>query len=130
MIFFSRLNVKLCLLILCSLLFNNLSAQIPVISSFSPVSGPAGTTVTISGSNFSAIPLNNFVYFGGIQATVITASATTLSVKVPYGAKYAPVSVTANNRTGYSSTFYSLTFAGGAAAINTNSLLLRKDYSP
>jgi hypothetical protein len=41
----------------------NLLAQ-PTITSFSPASGPVGTTVTINGSNFSSTPANNIVFFG------------------------------------------------------------------
>ena len=69
----------------------------PTISSFSPSSGPIGTTVTITGTNFSANPANNIVYFGAVRAAVSTASATSLIVTVPTGSTYQPVSVTTNN---------------------------------
>ncbi|MBS1567768.1 MAG: IPT/TIG domain-containing protein, partial [Bacteroidetes bacterium] len=36
----------------------------PVISGFSPVSGPAGTSVSITGSGFSTTITSNTVYFG------------------------------------------------------------------
>lgn len=68
-------------------------AQAPVISSFSPASGPIGTTVTISGSNFSTTAGDNIVYFGAVKGTVSSASTTQLTVNVPLGATYEPISV-------------------------------------
>lgn len=57
----------------------------PVISSFLPaVEGLAGVTdITITGSNFSSVKEENFVFFGTMQATVLQASATSLVVKAP-----------------------------------------------
>jgi hypothetical protein len=40
--------------------------QTPVISTFSPNTGAVGSTLSITGSNFSATPANNIVYFGGV----------------------------------------------------------------
>ncbi|MBS1524387.1 MAG: VCBS repeat-containing protein [Bacteroidetes bacterium] len=81
-----------------------LFAQAPVITSFSPASGPVGTTVTIDGFFFSASANNNVVYFGGVRANVTSASATSLTVSVPVGTTYKPISVlnTTNNLAGYS----------------------------
>ena len=42
-------------------------AQAPIITSFSPSSGAVGTTVTITGSNFSTTAGNNIVYFGAVN---------------------------------------------------------------
>ena len=77
-------------------------AQAPSITSFSPVSGPVGTTVTITGINFSTTASNNIVFFGAVKATVSAASAASLTVKVPAGATYKPITVTVNQLTGYS----------------------------
>src|ERR1700733_626529 len=68
-----------------------LSAQ-PTISSFTPVKGLTGSTVTITGPNFNTTTTNNIVYFGATKATVNTASATSLGVTVPIGATYWPIS--------------------------------------
>nr|WP_294790166.1 FG-GAP-like repeat-containing protein [uncultured Mucilaginibacter sp.] len=68
-------------------------AQAPIVSSFSPVSGPAGTAVTINGSGFGASAADNVVYFGGGKANVISASSTSITVTVPYSATYQPISV-------------------------------------
>ena len=67
--------------------------QQPTITSFSPSIGPAGTTVTINGTNFSAIAAGNVVTFSGLQATVLTANATVLTVSVPTFAATGPVAV-------------------------------------
>ena len=92
----------------------NLLAQ-PTITSFSPASGPVGTTVTINGSNFSSTPANNIVFFGAVRATVSGASATSLTVSVPVGATYQPITVTVNSLTAYSAKPFVVTFPGGAA---------------
>jgi hypothetical protein len=89
----------------------NLSAQ-PVITSFSPTSGPVGTHVIISGSNFNSDPSENIVFFGATKAAVNSASTTSLDVTVPAGATYQPVSVTnlADHLTAYSSKPFDVTF--------------------
>lgn len=50
--FSHTLTLRTALVTLCTVTFFAINAQ-PVINSFSPTSGPVGTTVTISGSNFS-----------------------------------------------------------------------------
>lgn len=57
----------------------------PVLSSVNPSSQAlAGVTeITITGSNFSTEARNNLVYFNGVPGTVLSASPTQLSVKVP-----------------------------------------------
>ena len=87
----------------------------PVITSFTPASGPAGTTVTITGNNFDAAPPNNIVYFGATRATVLSASATSLTVQVPGGTTYAPITVTTNRLTASSAIPFVATFATGPA---------------
>jgi hypothetical protein len=61
------------------------------ISNLTPNSGPIGSTVTISGSGFGLTPATNTVLFAKsngstVAASVLSASATTLTVKVPSGA--------------------------------------------
>jgi Concanavalin A-like lectin/glucanases superfamily/FG-GAP-like repeat/HYR domain/IPT/TIG domain/Secretion system C-terminal sorting domain len=66
----------------------------PVINSLSPLSGPVGTSVTITGSNFDLVAVNNTVNIGNVKATVTSASSTSLSFTVPAGITNQPVSVT------------------------------------
>ena len=83
----------------------------PIITSFSPNSAAVGASISITGKNFSPVPAENFVYFGGVRAQVTAASPTRLTVVVPPGAAYQPISVMVNNHTGYSTLWFKLTFA-------------------
>ena len=47
-----------------------LSQTVPQIAQLSPVSGPAGTVVTISGSNFGGAQGSGTVSIGGISASI------------------------------------------------------------
>ncbi|HEY4205727.1 MAG TPA: FG-GAP-like repeat-containing protein, partial [Puia sp.] len=99
-------------LIVVSLLSCAVFAQAPVISSFSPTSGVIGTTVTITGANFNASPAGNTVFFGAVKAPVSAASPGSLTVTVPLGATYQPLSVTTGNLTAYSAHPFVTTFPG------------------
>ncbi|HJP63977.1 MAG TPA: FG-GAP-like repeat-containing protein, partial [Mucilaginibacter sp.] len=90
----------------------NLFAQAPVISSFSPANGPVGTIVTVSGSNYNTTPSANIVFFGATKANVISAAAGKLTVSVPVGATYQPISIlnTATALSGYSKVPFLVTF--------------------
>ncbi|RKR04803.1 gliding motility-associated-like protein [Flavobacterium sp. 90] len=70
-----------------------LAGSSPTISSFTPQTGPVGTTVIITGANFGATIAENIVFFGGVQATVTAASTTSLTVTVPVSASYQPITV-------------------------------------
>ena len=82
----------------------------PTISSVSPLNGPVGTTVTITGNNFNAATSGNIVYFGSVQAQVTAATPTSLTVTVPAGNNYQPVTVTTSGLTGYSWSPYITSF--------------------
>jgi large repetitive protein len=88
----------------------------PVITGIAPLSGPAGSSVTISGSGFNTVPANNIVYFGGTQATVTAATANTLTVTAPQGTTAQPVTVTNNGLTGYATQPFTITFPGAGTA--------------
>jgi hypothetical protein len=95
----------------------NVLAQ-PVISNFSPVSGPIGTTVTIGGSGFNASPGANSVTFGGIPANVVTATTTSLTVTVPKGTTYKPLTVETGGLTATSQGMFDVTFPGGGSTLS------------
>lgn len=63
----------------------------PNISGINPSSGPVGTSVTISGSNFGTSPTVNF---GSTAATTSNASATSITAEVPAGLSVGNVDVT------------------------------------
>ena len=65
----------------------------PLVSSFGTTPALAGQTLTINGSGFSLQPAENVVRIGGIEALVTVASATALTVVVPFGAETGSVSV-------------------------------------
>lgn len=69
------------------------------IGSFSPSSGIVGTTVTITGKNFSATAGEDMVKFNGTAATILSASASSISATVPLGATTGKISVTVNGNT-------------------------------
>jgi hypothetical protein len=73
----------------------------PLINDFTPLAGGSGTEVVIHGNHFNPIPVNNKVTLNGTPAAVLTASTTTLKVKIPVGlspGQYA-FSVTVTNQT-------------------------------
>ncbi len=93
----------------------------PNIISFSPTSGLVGTTVTITGTNFDPIPGNNIVYFGATRATVTASTPASLTVTVPIGATYQPITVTnACNLTASSANPFNVTFSCGGNITNTS----------
>src|SRR6478735_142293 len=108
----TRLIKSTALLIVC-LLCQPLFAQ-PVITSFSPLSGLPGSTVTINGSGFSSMPVENIVLVGGTRAHIIAASANKLKAQVPRGITTKPISVTVNHLTGFSSVPYITTYKTGS----------------
>ena len=93
--------------------------SVPTISSISPTSGKVGDSVTITGTNFDTTPSNNTVYFGATKGTVTAASATSLTVPVPSGATFAPISATVNNRTATSNKLFLPIYTGVAQTITT-----------
>ena len=90
--------------------FGHFSFGAPVVTSVSPLSGAIGSSVVLTGSNFGVNATDNIVYFGGVRAAVTAASASLLTVTVPRGAGYQPVSVTTNGLTAYSPQPFSVTF--------------------
>ncbi len=99
----------------------------PVITSISPMAGPTGSTVVISGTNFSSSVSGNTVSFGAAKASIVSASASSLSVVVPPGANYMPVTVTSNGLIAYSPKPFLLTFSGGGS-LNSSSFDQRLDF--
>jgi hypothetical protein len=87
------------------------TAIVPVISSFTPSSGPVGTSIVIKGTGFNTTPANNTVFFGAVKGAVTASTDTTITVTVPSGANYAPITVTTNNLQAYSRNGFIVTFS-------------------
>ena len=68
----------------------------PTISTLSPISGPAGTVVTIGGVNFATTQGTSTLSFNGLAATPTTWSDKNIVVAVPTFAITGPVVVTVN----------------------------------
>jgi outer membrane protein assembly factor BamB len=81
--------------------------QPPAVSSFTPTSGPVGTAVTISGSNFTGATA---VRFNGTAATSFTVvNDGQITTTVPTGATTGAVNVTTPAGTGSSSGAFTVT---------------------
>jgi hypothetical protein len=87
------------------------------VSGFAPVSGAAGTAVTISGAGFSSNATSDGVRFNGVAATVTAATASTLTVAVPAGATTGKIGVTVAGNTAVSAQDFVVT-APGAPAVS------------
>src|SRR4029077_5643785 len=68
--------------------------SVPNIAMLNPTSGPAGTSVTIGGSNFGVTQGTSVVKFNGTTATPTSWTATNIVVPVPAGATSGSVVVT------------------------------------
>ena len=80
---------------------------IPKVLSFSPTSGPVGTSVMITGNSFTGATK---VTFGGVKATSVTINSDTqITAEVPTGAKTGKIAVTTAGGTGSSSTVFTVT---------------------
>jgi len=107
-----------------------LAAQTPTITGFTPAAGSIGATVTLTGTNFNPTATNNIVHFGAVKATVSSASPTSLTVTVPLGATYKPITVL-NTVTGLSAASakpFLVTFSGGLT-INAMSFATKTDFT-
>jgi hypothetical protein len=80
---------------------------VPTISSFSPPSGPVGTSVTITGTDLSGA---SGVTFHGTSATTFSVdSATQVTATVPAGATTGPIAVTTPGGTATSGSDFTVT---------------------
>jgi hypothetical protein len=104
------------------------SFGVPSITGFTPATAPVGATVTITGTNFSTTGSENTVFFGAVKATVTASSATQLSVVVPAGATYAPITVTTNHLTAYSSLPFSASFTTNNSQLTAASFVNAGNY--
>ena len=88
------------------------SGSAPTISGFSPTSGPVGTSVTISGANFTGA---TSVTFNGTAASFTVGSSTSITATVPSGATTGAISVTTPNGSATSASSFTVTTSGGSA---------------
>ncbi len=67
----------------------------PTVSGINPISGAAGTTVTITGTNFTGVTSVNFS--GNQPAQFVVVNSTTITAIVPAGAMTGPITLTRPN---------------------------------
>jgi hypothetical protein len=91
-----------------------ITSATPTITTLAPSSAPAGTPVTITGTNFGATKGTSTVTFNGTAATPTSWSATSIVVPAPVGAVTGNVVVTVN---GVSSNSKIFTVSGGTQTI-------------
>src|SRR5207244_5841655 len=77
----------------------------PTITSFSPTSGPAGTSVTITGTNFTGV---TSVTINGVAASFTVNSSTSIATTLPNGATTGPISVTTSGGTAISASNFTV----------------------
>jgi LmbE family N-acetylglucosaminyl deacetylase len=88
----------------------------PTISSFSPISGPVGTSVTIDGSGFTG---TSSVTFNGMSGTFSVGSDSQVTATVPSDATTGPVSITTGGGTATSATSFTVTVTAVAPTISS-----------
>jgi hypothetical protein len=84
-------------------------AAAPTISSFTPTSGPIGTSVQISGSGFGDASDVTTVTFNGTAATFTIDSNVQITATVPAGATDGSIAVTDSEGTATSATSFDVT---------------------
>ncbi len=81
------------------------AAQSPTVTSIFPTSGPVGTVVQITGTNFGATQGGSTVSLNGTSATPTGWTSTLIEVLVPSGATSGSFSLTVNGQNATSATF-------------------------
>jgi uncharacterized repeat protein (TIGR03803 family) len=69
-----------------------LKPLLPEVASFSPSSGPTGTTVTVRGQYF--VQVQSVTFTGGVSATFTPRTPSEITVVVPSGAATGPLEIT------------------------------------
>lgn len=101
----------------------------PVISSINPLAAAPGASITITGNHFHSDVNGNTVLFGSTLGRVTAASTNSLTVEVPSGAIYGPLTVTTNTRfSAKSSQFFVPIVNAPAPGVIANNFSPKIDY--
>ncbi len=106
-------------------------AQVPTIISFSPTSAKPGDVITLTGTNFNPTANSNIVFFGATRATVTAASATSVTLTVPSGATYAPITLlnTGTSLAAYSLRNFTPTYSPAKTSITGSDFQAKVDFT-
>ncbi len=88
------------------------------ITSVSPLQGPTGSSVTLTGTSFGASAAMNAVVLGGRAAVVTSASPTQLTFLVPATAVTGTISVTTSSGSAISASPFVVTSSSGAPTVS------------
>jgi len=90
----------------------NQVTNIPLaITSATPISGPVGATISISGTGFSSVPTKNTVTINSTTASVSASTPTSITITVPVGATTGKIAITVNCVTAQSLADFTVTAA-------------------
>lgn len=93
---------------------------LPAIAGFTPAIGSVDTPVTITGSNFDAVPKANRVEFNGMIANVTSGTTASLATTVPRNTGSGPIRITTPNGSTQSSTdFFVVPYPDSSANVVT-----------
>jgi hypothetical protein len=90
-------------------------AQMPSITGFAPAAAHPRAVLTIFGSNLNAGTGARHVFVGNVKALVLSVSADSIQVRVPFGATVGPIVLSANNKTVSSNLHFVPTYPASTA---------------
>ncbi|MFM8311728.1 MAG: IPT/TIG domain-containing protein, partial [Ilumatobacteraceae bacterium] len=110
-------------------------ANVPTVTLFDPLTGPAGTSVLITGLDFT---FATAVAFNGTSAQFTVVNDTSITTTVPVGATNGPISVTTGAGTGTSTTNFIVglpaptiaSFTPTSGGIGTSVTILGDNFQP
>jgi hypothetical protein len=90
-----------------------------------------GQAVTLTGTDFNTSPAQNIVFFGATRAQVTAATATSVTVTVPVGGTYAPITLlnTGTGLAAYSLQKFTPIYSPAKAGITATDFLPKQDFT-
>ncbi|MFY8004907.1 MAG: FG-GAP-like repeat-containing protein, partial [Chitinophagaceae bacterium] len=107
------------------------STVAPTITSFTPLTAKPGDPVTLTGTDFNTIAANNIVFFGATRATVTAGTATSVTVTVPTGATFAPITLlnTSNSFAAFSNANFTPIYSPAKTGITATDFQAKQDFT-